>query len=155
MPSIEVSKRKCIHNEYFQMNVLDIDRNFAPKSIDCVVALDVIEHQKKEDGLLLLQKMENIARKKVIVFTPNGFVEQGDRFSNPWQVHLSGWDADEFRKRGYKVIGVNGYKSLRGQYAKVKYKPVPFWNFISDLSELFVRNQPEKAYQLLAIKRIC
>ncbi|MBX7139512.1 MAG: class I SAM-dependent methyltransferase [Chitinophagales bacterium] len=151
-PSIEASRQKGIHREYYQMNVLEIDKNFDPKSFDCVLALDVIEHQKKEDGFQLLEKMERLARKKVIVFTPNGFVEQGDRFSNPWQVHLSGWNADEFRKRGYKVIGVNGYKSLRGQYAKVKYKPVPFWNFISDITELFVKAKPDQAYQLLAIK---
>ncbi len=151
-PSIEKSQKKGIHREYYQINILDIDKKFQQKSFDCTIALDVIEHLMKEDGYLLLDKMESIALKKVIIFTPNGFIEQGDRFKNPWQVHLSGWTKDDFSKRGYKVIGINGLKSLRGQYAKLKYWPPFLWGFISDITELFVKQNPEKAFQLLAIK---
>lgn len=154
IPSIEKSKKKKIHNEYVQINVLDIDKNFTDKSFDIVVALDLIEHLEKADGILLMEKMERIARAKVIIYTPNGFLPQGDRENNPWQVHLSGWDPIEFEERGYEVIGVNGVKSLRGAFAKVKRKPAIFWNFASDLSELFVKNKPVQAFQLLAIKTI-
>ena len=151
-PSIIESKQKGIHNEYVLSNVLDIDKHFQPKSFDVVIACDLIEHLKKEDGYKLMEKMEQIAKHKVIIFTPNGFLEQGDRFKNPWQIHLSGWEASEFESRGYKVQGINGTKSLRGQYAKAKNQPEVLWNFISDLSELFVYNKPTKAFQLFAVK---
>ncbi len=153
-PSIEKSKLKKIHNEYLKLDVLKVGNEFGDKSFDIVVALDLIEHLEKNDGLLLLDMMEKIASKKVIIYTPNGFLPQGDRESNPWQVHLSGWTVEEFEKRGYDVIGVNGIKSLRGEFAKVKNKPAFFWNLISDISELFVKTKPEKAFQLLAIKKI-
>lgn len=153
-PSIERSKKKGIHNAYVQADVLQIDTLFGPKCFDIVVALDLVEHLEKQDGLKLLDKMERIAAKKVVIYTPNGFLPQGNRESNPWQVHLSGWTPEEFRSRGYTVYGVNGIKSMRGEFAKPKWHPWFFWAFISDLTEPFVKHSPEKAFQLLAIKYI-
>jgi predicted TPR repeat methyltransferase len=149
---IDESKITGIHDAYHNMNVLDIDKKFKSGSFDCVVALDLIEHLTKEEGFELLKKMENIAKKKVIVFTPNGFVPQGNYDSNPWQEHKSGWTAEEMRALGYRVIGVNGLKSLRGELARLRFRPKYFWWIISDLTQLFVRNRPEKAYQILCIK---
>ncbi len=152
-PSIEKSKKLGIHDEYHQMNVLEALEKFGPKSFDVVVALDLIEHLTKEDGEQLLDMMDKLARKRIFIYTPNGFLPQGDRENNPWQVHYSGWEPKEFRSRGYHVYGVNGVKGLRGEYAKVIYKPMFFWSFISDITEWFVKNKPEKAFQLLAIKK--
>lgn len=154
VPSIERSRAKGIHNAYVQADVLKIGELFDPQSFDIVVALDLVEHLEKQDGLCLLDMMEKIAKKKVVIYTPNGFLPQGDRESNPWQVHLSGWTAEEFRQRGYTVMGVNGIKSMRGEFAKPKWRPWFFWAFISDLTEPFVKHKPEKAFQLLAIKYI-
>lgn len=151
-PSIEISKQKKMHDDYFVLNILELDKQFLPNSFDVVMALDVIEHQTKENGWKLMEQMEQIANKKIIFYTPNGFLKQGDRFSNPWQVHHSGWSVEEFTKAGYQVYGVNGLKSLRGEFAKVKYRPAFLWNFISDITELMVVKNPKKAFQLLAIK---
>ena len=153
-PSIEKSKTLGIHNEYHQIDVLDALEKFGPKSFDVVVALDLIEHLRKEDGLKLLEMMDKLARKKIFVYTPNGFLPQGDRENNPWQVHYSGWSPEEFGAFGYEVLGVNGIKSMRGEFAKPKLKPWFFWAFISDLTEPFVKYKPSKAFQLLAIKRL-
>ena len=99
-PSIEKSKKKNIHNQYYQMDVLDIGKNFQKDSFDCVLASDLIEHLTKKDGLNLLEMMEKIAKKKVIIFTPNGFLSQGEVNNNPWQIHKSGWDVKEMEKKG-------------------------------------------------------
>lgn len=152
--SIEESKAANIHNAYVVSNVLDIDRHFSEGQFDIVLACDVIEHLQKEDGWKLMERMEAIAKHKVIFYTPNGFLKQGDRYNNPWQVHLSGWTTEDFKSKGYRVTGINGMKRLRGEYAKVKYKPEFLWNFISDVSGLLIRNKPEKAFQLLAIKEL-
>ena len=75
-PSIEESKKKGLHTEYCIMDILDIDKKFKEKAFDCVVALDLIEHLEKKVGVKLIEVMEKIAKKKVIIFTPNGFLPQ-------------------------------------------------------------------------------
>jgi SAM-dependent methyltransferase len=150
--SIEKSMTKGIHNNYHIMNVMDIDRKFGTDSFDCVIALDLIEHLSKEDGLKLLKKMETIARKKTIIFTPNGFLPQSAHGGNIWQIHKSGWTVKEMENMGYKVIGINGIKCLRSEFSRLKYRPKYFWWLISDITQVFVRNRPEKAYQILCTK---
>ncbi len=127
-------------------------REFQEKSFDCVCAFDVIEHLAKEDGLKLINSMERIARKKVIISTPNGFLSQGIHYGNPFQVHLSGWEVKEMKDMGYRVTGVGGLKLLKGEVAKIKWRPEFFWGRISLLSQLIVTNWPSKAFAILCIK---
>lgn len=152
-PSIEKSRASKIHNEYHQVDVLDIGNKFKPGSFECVLANDLIEHLTKEEGFRLIEMMENIATKRVLIFTPNGFVAQREYDNNPWQVHKSGWTAEEMKARGYKVIGINGAKSLRGEFARSKIKPRALGFIVSRITQIFVRNKPEKAFQILCIKK--
>ncbi|MEM4268204.1 MAG: methyltransferase domain-containing protein [Candidatus Woesearchaeota archaeon] len=154
LPSIMKSKMNNIHDKYINCDVMKIDKKFKECSFDCVVALDLIEHLKKKDGYKLIKKMERIAKKKVIIYTPNGFLSQKSLEGNPYQKHRSGWHALEFQKMGYKVIGIHGLKSLRGELAEPKYRPKWLWFVISDITQKFVRNKPEKAFQLLCIKEM-
>lgn len=151
IPYLRDSQRKDIHNEYVQMDILNIGAAFSGKSFDAVLASDVIEHLKREDGLRLLQMMESIARKKVIVFTPNGFLPQEIYDGNVHQLHLSGWEVDEMRHLGFKVIGLNGWKALRDN-GRLKFWPERLWTKVSSLSQIFVRNHPDKAFQILCVK---
>jgi hypothetical protein len=57
--------------------------------------------------------MENVAKKKIIIFTPNGFLRQDEYDGDKLQIHKSGWTVDEFKKLGYEVKGINGWKPLR------------------------------------------
>jgi len=117
-PSIEKSKKEKIHEEYFEMEIMDILNKFGENSFDCILANDIIEHLDKEDGLKLLELLEKVARKRIIIFTPNGFVPQEAYENNPWQVHKSGWSADEMKQRGYNVIGMghHGFLQFQPQY---------------------------------------
>ena len=153
-PSIEKSKAKKIHSEYKQMNVMDLEKEFSEKSVDCVVASDLIEHLSKEDGIHLIRMMEKIASKKVIIFTPNGFLIQHEYDGNKYQIHLSGWEIEEMTKLGYNVIGINGWKILRGEYAKIKWKPRVVWGRISLISQLFTMKNPKHAFAILCVKEI-
>jgi SAM-dependent methyltransferase len=153
-PSIEKAKKLNIHNEYFQSDVMKIDELFPAKSFDAVMALDLIEHLEKEQGLALLKKMESVARKKIIIFTPNGFLTQGIHFDNPLQEHQSGWTVKEMKKLGFKVIGIGGFKPLRGDLAQIKWKPVFLWTIVSYITQLFTRDVPSLAFSLLCIKEI-
>jgi SAM-dependent methyltransferase len=152
LPSIEKSKELGVHDEYFNINVMSIDKYFKDKSFDCVIMIDLIEHLEKKPGELLLEKIEKIAKKKIIIFTPNGFLSQGIHYDNPWQEHKSGWSLKEMSSRGFKVIGFGGLKCLRSELANIKYKPLFFWKAISDFTELIVRNFPGIAFSILCIK---
>ncbi len=151
-PSIEELRKTKIHDEYKIGNVLKLRTYFKPKSFDAVIALDVIEHLEKEEGYELLSQMESIARKKVIILTPFGFTEQHPSDGNPYQIHKSGWYIDDFKKRGYKVFGMRGFRFIRGEFANIKYKPWVLWGIIASLSQFFVYQLPILAYQLFAIK---
>ncbi len=151
-PSIEKSRSENIHNDYATIDVLNIDSKFAPGSFECVLASDLIEHLTKEDGAKLLEKMEAIASKKIIIFTPNGFLAQPGHDGNPWQEHKSGWSAQEMQALGYQVWGINGWKPLRGQFSYLKYRPKQFWRLISDLTQLFTKSHPKYAFQILCVK---
>jgi SAM-dependent methyltransferase len=151
-PSIDESKKKKIHDRYIITDILKIDQFFKPDSFDCVIASDVIEHLSKNDGKKLLLLMETIAKKKVIIFTPNGYIDQDEYGENPWQRHKSGWSPEEMSKFGYTVHGIHGWKFLRGEHSAILYKPKKIWTFVSDITQLVVRYFPKYAFALLCVK---
>jgi SAM-dependent methyltransferase len=151
-PSVIVSQGANIHTEYRVMDTLQIGSHFQERSFDCVLASDLIEHLSKEDGLRLIAMMEKIARKKVIIFTPNGFLPQSEYGGNRFQVHLSGWGVEEMRCMGYRVIGVGGWRSLRDECAYVVRRPTLFWERVSLLTQPVIKNYPEYAFQILCVK---
>lgn len=81
---------------------------FVPKSFDMVIAIDIVEHLEKEESLSMLAQCEEIARKAVIIETPKGYVPQNldiqGHGGHEWQTHRSGWEPEEFEKRGYKTF---------------------------------------------------
>lgn len=125
-----------------------------PKSFDAVIAFEVLEHMTKQQGADLLVYMESVARKAVVVTTPNGHVEQEEYEGNPYQEHKSFWSADELRSLGYEVLGLNGAKALRGHLGRVIFKPKVGGEWLSFVSQAFVQRRPERAFQLMGIKEL-
>lgn len=151
--SIEEIKKSKIHDKTKVGDVLKISTYFKPKSFDVVIALDVVEHFVKKEGLELIKQMEALAKKKVIILTPYGFTKQTPIDDNPFQEHKSGWSIDDFTKRGYKTYGMRGFRFIRtGEYATIKYKPWFLWGVVSALSQFITYFYPKLAYQILAIK---
>ncbi|AET66064.1 hypothetical protein Desor_0355 [Desulfosporosinus orientis DSM 765] len=82
---------------------------FLPRSLDCVTLIDVIEHFEKNVAWDVLRQAEEIAAKRVIVFTPRGFFQQLDidhygLGGESFQRHRSGWEINDFRTRGYNIL---------------------------------------------------
>jgi len=152
-PSLAESKRRGIHTECVQANLLEIEARFGPRSFDCVTLLEVIEHFPREQGLELLGQCERIARKAVVLSTPNGFVPQSGTEDNPMMAHVSGWTVDDFRSRGYEVIGTAGWKPLRGELMQPR-TPQWFTLRLSLVTQRFFEARPRHAYQLLCVKRM-
>jgi hypothetical protein len=153
-PSIEQSRARSIHHEYRLMNVLDLAQAFEPQSFHCVLCCDVIEHLTRFDALRLIRAMEKVASRKVIIKTPNGFLPQDEYDNNPLQVHRSGWEVEEMRALGYDIIGIGGWKPLKGERANLRFRPASFWNRVADVTRPLVRNWPEQAFEILCVKQI-
>ncbi len=149
--AIKKSSDRGIHDQYLVSNILDIDTLFEKKSFDAVIALDVIEHLTKEDGLSLIEKMESLARKKIIISTPNGFVEQFVE-KEPLQEHLSGWDCKEMKGLGYTCIGMNGIKYIPRERGAITISPSRIWGLVADFMQPLIYHVPQIAFQLLCIK---
>jgi SAM-dependent methyltransferase len=150
-PYIQKSKEKKIHNKYIKADIREVE--FKPDSFDAVICIDVLEHLTKEEGTELIKKMENWAKKKIIVFTPKGYRPQEQYDDNLLQEHKSGWSRYELEEFGFKVYGV-GWKVLLGPKGEFKYKPEKLWNIFSDLTLLLPYHFPILSFHMLAVKMI-
>ncbi len=145
-------KDQWIHDAYKRGNIMYLRKYYKKRSFDAAIALDVIEHLTKEAGFRLLDDLEWIARKKIIILTPEGFHHQGEVERNSYMMHHSGWKSEEFRKSGYITHGMHGFKILRGEEAGIKFKPWYLWLFISHLSQYITFFFPRAAFHIIAIK---
>ncbi len=139
------------HWAYVHGDVTKVE--FPDKSFDAVVLLDVIEHLSKDDGLKLITKMKRWAKKKIIVFTPNGFLHQHEYDENPLMEHLSGWSVTDFKQSSFGVYGVGGFKFLKPEDFNDERKP-GFVDYVIDLSQAYTYFQPETAFQLFCVYRV-
>jgi SAM-dependent methyltransferase len=150
-PDLAHSQQFGPYDTYVHGDILSIEDRFGPNSFDVVMALDVIEHLTKDDGWKLLDKLEAVARRRVVVFTPNGFLRQGEREGNPLQLHRSGWTLMDFEERGYRVVGINGLRYLRGEQWVPRVRPAQIGGRISAATQPLVTRRPRLAFQLLAV----
>ena len=153
-PSLAGARQNHTHSEYRLMRVQEMGKSFARKQFDCCVASDLIEHLTKEEGRQLIRDMERIASKKVLLFTPNGFLAQSSR-GDDLQQHLSGWEAGEMRSLGFTVAGMHGHRFLRGEQHRHRFRPRILSGLLSVLTHyLYTRSHPEHAAALLCIKDV-
>ncbi len=154
-PEFEKAQRLKTQDEIICGDLRNLTHYFKPGQFDACIALDVIEHLPKEEGLKLMREMELIAKKKVIFFTPNGFLPQKQSADSDLQAHFSGWEANEMKGHGYDVLGMLGPKSLRGEYHALKRRPKVFWGIVSTLDQIVrIHRRPEKAAAILCIKTV-
>ena len=125
--------------------------NFKDGEFDAVVCMDVLEHIPKGKVINsgLLYKMQRWAN-KIIITTPNGYVDNDIFENNPFQIHFSGWSVEELRAYGYKVRGLSGWKQLRTKGAQLKYStPFLFWAGLSFISMGITYFIPRLSWHLL------
>ncbi len=146
------SMQQKIHNGYKRIDVLDIDKYFKKKSFDCVLAIDVVEHLKKNRALLLIKKMEKLAKKIVIIRTTNGFVKQEAVDRNPFQLHLSGFKTKDLEKMDYKLLGMDGPKFLRVNEKGVYLRKNFITSVLANLLDPLIRSFPQMSFNILAYK---
>lgn len=85
------------------------------KQSDVVFLFDIVEHLEKEDALKLIDDVQKIAKKRILIFMPlgEGTLEANDGVmvaeENPLQKHKSQWSAQEWRELGFDVEELRGF----------------------------------------------
>ncbi len=143
-PHFDEAVRSGRHTEYLNADITKVD--FPDRSFDAVVLLDVLEHLPKEEGTRLLEKMQRWARRKVVVFTPNGFLEQDEFDENPLMAHQSGWETREMKALGFRVCGVRAFKSMK------KGEDHDHHDSLADVTQIVTYHWPEQAFQIFCVK---
>ena len=135
-------------------NILTMDLDSYSKSFDAVVICDVLEHLPREEVLRidLFKAIEKVARKKVILFTPNGFIENDKVDGDPYQEHVSAWEQEDYTSRGYKVVGSTGLRWLMGKASLPKYRPELLGQLLILFSQPLVYWFPDIAWHSYAVK---
>ncbi len=90
--------RNPIHDWAYENMHWDDLRTILAKATDCydvLLAVDVIEHLEKADGLRMLEWAIKNARYSLIS-TPRYFWRQEALFDNPYEKHISYWRPSEF-----------------------------------------------------------
>lgn len=82
---------------------------FKKGSFDVVLASEILEHMEKREGWLLLEEVERVGKKTVIVTTPHFVRKRGGLPTpegfNPYERHVSRWSIKELLSLGYQVFG--------------------------------------------------
>lgn len=157
---IEISKKKKIHTKYINQNIFDL--KFEENSFDAVLMIDIIEHMEKDKAKELIVKATKWAKKKVIVSTPNGFVQQAELDGNPLQKHLCGFTPDDLNSMGFKCKGMAGLKIFRKDQeslkmdgellSNIRFKPKIFFFILAAISQIIFYWFPKFSFSLFAIK---
>lgn len=131
---------------YDELVTADI-RNFeVERQFDIVVAVEVLEHLKREDGLSVLDRLEGSTRELIIVSTPNGPDYREPVGGVPSEAHLSSWRVQDFRRRGYSVRGL-GCRWARRESATSRWQ-VALWYGLTPIALKW----PVMADTILAVK---
>ena len=149
---IDYSKKNHFHDSYKLGDVRKLSQFYKPKSFDVAISIDVIEHLTKPEANRLITDMERVARKKIILMTPRGYIDQKAYDGNPFQKHHSGWEVEDLKKLGYRVRGLRGWKFLRNDEATIRFSPWIFWGLCSFISEPLLYFFPELSFQIFAVK---
>lgn len=156
-PYIDKGKKEKIHNKYIFGDIRKI--SFKDKSFDVVMACQVLEHLSRKDAFALLNRMEKIAKKLVIISTPIGRVSYHTDDGNKLQKHKSFFYPDEFRKLGYRIIKVGGkqlFSEESGLIHKVKPSFLRKFIFVLDifLTPYYLIAQSRVNYYFFAFKKM-
>lgn len=135
--SLEKAKKLKFYKELIRANVLKLPSRLRRRKFDVVISSQVLEHLSKKEGVKFLNEMERLAKKRIVVSTPSGFIEytpiEKKEENNPYQRHRSGWKISELKNLGFTVRG-QGAKFIYGKGGLARKTPVyflPFWSFVA------------------------
>jgi len=155
-PYIDMHNERNDYRNCSLANILTMSWYNKEQEYDAVVICDVLEHLPRDTvkEIGLFDAIESVSRKKVILFTPNGFVENDLVDDDPYQEHVSAWEPDDYRKRGYKVVGTTGLRWLLGKGSLPEHKPSLLFQILALLAQPLVFRYPYIAWHSYAVKEL-
>jgi SAM-dependent methyltransferase len=158
--SIKEARGRKIYKRFIKGDILKVVKELKrqKKKYDVVFFSQVIEHISREKGEKVLNEIDDLAKNKIIVGTPRGFMNQPEEFlgHNPHQVHESGWSEDDFTKIGYNVYGVGLY-SIWSEHGLARNASKPFlalYTLIAYIMSPMVYYFPSLGSGILGIKKV-
>lgn len=152
LPYLKEGQSLKTHKLYVQCDIRKLP--FRRKSFATVLCCHVIEHLERQEGKNLINDMEELADKQVIIVTPPYFSKEGPEARNePYQIHKSGWSPKELKKMGYKVRG----HSFRGKWQLIPRSPEllkPIIYMASIVTSLVTYFLPAIAGEMVCVKSI-
>lgn len=118
---LEELKRRCAEAKTVCMDASKYIKSAESNSVDVISFIDGVEHMTKEAGLETLKHCKRVARKKVLVFTPEGYLRNephnawGIEGADEHQTHKSGWEVSELEDLGYKLVAREPGTSQHGE----------------------------------------
>jgi len=76
-------------------------------SVDYIIAIEILEHIKREWGLKLINELYNICKYNIIISTPFGFLPTKGYDENEHQIHKASFFPKDFKEKGFSVIIIN------------------------------------------------
>lgn len=112
---VDEVRHRCPQAKTVVSDTLDFLMAQEDSSFDVISIIDGIEHMKKETGRKVIKEMKRVAKKEILLFTPQGHVEDGflkNEPHNAWgiegadhhQTHKSGWTEKELAALGFTVM---------------------------------------------------
>jgi len=99
-PYLERLKRLKIYDELIEADVRYYETS---RKYDIIIACELLEHLKREEGFKLLDTLESACDLRIIISTPHGLTDQSALDENDFQRHISAWFREDFKNRGYKI----------------------------------------------------
>lgn len=114
-PYLDAIKERCPQAKIVQSDALEYLKSCGDNTFDVISIIDGIEHMPKEAGLALVPEMKRVCKETILLFTPQGKGEDGflkNEPHNAWgieggdhfQLHQSGWTADELEELGFEGV---------------------------------------------------
>lgn len=165
-PYLDICKERRIYDEVVLHDANNLPLPFADKSFDMVIAIRFIEHLERKKAYKLLAEFERIARKRILLCVPVGEFAQDAFDNNTFQIHRSFWYPEQFRKRGYDVVG-NGIVHLhtgkqliqrieslsKRKFLLLSWIYIPFF-IVWIIAGIFTRNKPEYGANMVCTKEV-
>jgi SAM-dependent methyltransferase len=153
-PYLRTCKKLKVHDDLILCDLRALPlRN---KVANVVICTEVLEHLTRVEGVQLIENLEKIACKQVIITTPVGEYEQTEYDFNPYQVHRWIWTPGEFWQFGYRVRGV-GLRNFGGDKGIARKTPnifLPLVHLIWVFSGLISYIRPSYAGHIVCTKSL-
>lgn len=92
-----------VYNRILVGDALQMLATIPDATYELVLAIDIIEHFEKPQGLQFLRELRRVSRGAVLVSTPKDFHHQ-EVEANPLENHRSHWEEQDFSAKGFSFL---------------------------------------------------